>query len=50
MLIIIIIIIIIIIVILKFGSCYRKTLDKFTTKDSYIWNITVKYWSVKLEA
>ena len=24
----------------KFGSCTRKTLDGFTTKDSYIWNIT----------
>jgi len=24
----------------KFGSSTRKTLDKFTTKDSYSWNIT----------
>ena len=24
----------------KFGSCTRKTLSKFTTKDSYTWNIT----------
>jgi len=24
----------------KFGSCTRKTLDRFTTKDSCIWNIT----------
>jgi hypothetical protein len=24
----------------KFGSCTRKTLDIFTTKDSYTWNIT----------
>jgi hypothetical protein len=24
----------------KFGSCTRKTFDKFTTKDSYTWNIT----------
>ena len=24
----------------KFGSCTRKTLDRFTTKDSYTWNIT----------
>jgi hypothetical protein len=24
----------------KFGSCIRKTLDRFTTKDSYTWNIT----------
>jgi hypothetical protein len=23
-----------------FGSCTRKTLDRFTTKDSYTWNIT----------
>jgi hypothetical protein len=22
------------------GGCTRKTLDRFTTKDSYIWNIT----------
>jgi hypothetical protein len=39
-------IIIIIIIIIKkklkekFGSCTRKTLDSFTTKDSYTWNIT----------
>ena len=24
----------------KLGSCTRKTLDRFTTKDSYTWNIT----------
>ena len=24
----------------KFGSCSRKTFDRFTTKDSYTWNIT----------
>ena len=24
----------------KFGTCTRKTLDRFTTKDSYTWNIT----------
>jgi hypothetical protein len=24
----------------NFGSCTRKTLDSFTTKDSYTWNIT----------
>ena len=24
----------------KFGSCARKTCDRFTTKDSYNWNIT----------
>jgi len=24
----------------KFGNCTRKTFDRFTTKDSYIWNIT----------
>jgi len=24
----------------KFGSCTRKTFDRFTTKDGYIWNIT----------
>ena len=23
-----------------FGSCARKTFDRFTTKDSYTWNIT----------
>ena len=23
-----------------FGSCTRKTLDRFTTQDSYTWNIT----------
>jgi hypothetical protein len=36
----------------KFGSCARKTLDSFTTKDSYTWNITQygKYCSVKLGA
>jgi len=24
----------------KFVSCTRKTFDRFTTKDSYTWNIT----------
>ena len=24
----------------KLGSCTRKTLDRFTKKDSYTWNIT----------
>jgi hypothetical protein len=24
----------------KFGSCTRKTFDRFTTIDSYAWNIT----------
>jgi len=24
----------------KFGSCTRKTFDRFTTKYSYTWNIT----------
>ena len=24
----------------KFGSCSRKTFDRFTTKDSCTWNIT----------
>ena len=24
----------------KFGSCTRKTFDRFTTKDSSTWNIT----------
>jgi hypothetical protein len=24
----------------KFGSCARTTFDRFTTKDSYTWNIT----------
>ena len=24
----------------KFGSCTRKTLNRFTKKDSYTWNIT----------
>jgi hypothetical protein len=24
----------------KFGSCTRKTFHKFTTKDSFTWNIT----------
>ena len=25
----------------KFGNCTRKTFDRFTTKDSYTWNITI---------
>ena len=24
----------------EFGSCTRKPFDRFTTKDSYTWNIT----------
>jgi len=24
----------------KFGSCVERTFDRFTTKDSYTWNIT----------
>jgi len=24
----------------KFGNCNRKAFDRFTTKDSYTWNIT----------
>jgi len=24
----------------KFGNCTRKSFDRFTTKDSYTWNIT----------
>ena len=24
----------------KFGNCTRKTFDRFSTKDSYTWNIT----------
>ena len=51
---IIIIIIIIIIIKEKFGSCTGKTLDRFTTKDSYTWNIThntesTAVWSLKPE-
>jgi hypothetical protein len=34
------IIIIIIIIIIKFGSCTRKTFDRFTTKDSCTWKFT----------
>ena len=38
----------------KFGSCTRKTFDRFTTKDSYTWNIThnterTAVWSLKPE-
>ena len=38
----------------KFGSCTRKTLDRFTTKDSYTWNIahnteSTAVWSLKPE-
>ena len=37
-----------------FGSCTRKTFDRFTTKDSYTWNITnntesIAVWSLKPE-
>jgi len=38
--IIIIIIIIIMIIIIIIRSSTRKTFDRFTTKDSYTWNIT----------
>ena len=24
----------------KFGSCTRKTFDRFTTKNNYTWNVT----------
>ena len=38
----------------KFGSCTRKTFDRFTTKDSYTWNIThntesTAVWDLKPE-
>jgi hypothetical protein len=35
-----------------FGICTRKIFDRFTTEDSYTWNITqyLKYCSVKIEA
>ena len=38
----------------KFGNCTRKTFDRFTTKDSYTWNIThnmesTAVWSLKRE-
>ena len=38
----------------KFGSCAGKTFDRFTTKDSYTWNIThntesAAVWSLKRE-
>ena len=38
----------------KFGNCTRKTFDRFTTKDSYTWNIThntesTAVWSSKPE-
>ena len=37
-----------------FGSCNRKTFDRFTTKDSYTWNIThntesTGVWNLKPE-
>ena len=37
----------------KFGSCTGKTFDRFTTKDSYTWNIThntesTAVWNLKL--
>ena len=36
----------------KFGNCTRKTFDRFTTKDSFTWNIThntesTAVWSLK---
>ena len=38
----------------KFGTCTRKTFDRFTTKDSYTWNIThntesTAVWNLKPE-
>ena len=38
----------------KFGSCTRKILDRFTTKDSYTWNIahnteSTAVWNLKPE-
>ena len=33
----------------KFGSCTRKTFDRFTTKDSYTWYITHDKESLKPE-
>ena len=38
----------------KFGSCTRKTFDRFITKDSYTWNIThntesTAVWNLKPE-
>ena len=35
----------------NFGSCTRKTFDRYTTKDSYTWNITrnTESTAVKLE-
>ena len=38
----------------KVGNCTRKTFDRFTTKDSYTWNIThntesTAVWSLKPE-
>ena len=38
----------------KFGSCTGKTFDRFTTKDSYTWNIThntesTAVWNLKVE-
>ena len=38
----------------KFGNCTRKTFERFTTKDSYTWNIThstesTAVWSLKAE-
>ena len=38
----------------KFGNCTGKTFDRFTTKDSYTWNIThntesTAVWSLKRE-
>ena len=38
----------------KFGSCTRTAFDRFTTKDSYTWNIThntesTAVWSLKPE-
>jgi hypothetical protein len=45
---------IIIIIIIILGSCTRKTFSRFTTKDSYTWNIThntesTAVWSLKPE-
>ena len=32
----------------NFGSCTRKTFDRFATKDSYTWNIAhTRFWNIK---
>jgi len=34
----------------KYGNCTRKTVDRFTTKDSHTWNITHNTESTECEA